>query len=106
VNFVTNSGESGTWILPLTDSTEFRGFVVDAPFTSVFFFYNLATGTAIPLVFSTMKTVLVFVIHLLANVAKCLGPGGARAVVAENLLLKHQMLILSRSRRRAPIMPA
>ena len=63
---------------------------------------GLPTGTAIPLVFATMKTVLVFVVHLSVNVAKCPGPGGARAVVAENLLLKHQMLILSRSRRRAP----
>jgi transposase InsO family protein len=49
-----------------------------------------------------MKTVLVLVVHLLASVAMCLGPGGARAVVAENLLLKHQLLILSRSRQRAP----
>jgi hypothetical protein len=49
-----------------------------------------------------MKTVLVFVVHLLANFAKCLGTGGARAVVAENLLLKHQLLILSRSRQLAP----
>ena len=63
---------------------------------------NLATGTAIPLVFATMKTVSVLVVHLLATVAKCLGPGGPRAVVAENLLLKHRLSILSRSRQRAP----
>ncbi len=62
---------------------------------------NLATGTAIPLVFATMNTVLVFVVHILVNVAKCRGPGGTRAVVAENLLLKHRLLIFSRSRRRA-----
>ena len=50
-----------------------------------------------------MKTELVLFIHLLATVAKCLGPGGGpRVVVAENLLLKHQMLILSRSRQHAP----
>ena len=30
------------------------------------------------------------------------GRGGARAVVAESLLLKHQLLILNRSRPRAP----
>jgi hypothetical protein len=49
-----------------------------------------------------MKTVSVLVVHLLATVAKCLGPGGPRAVVAENLLLKHRLSILSRSRQRAP----
>ena len=63
---------------------------------------NLASGTAIRLVFAAMKTVLVLFVHLLATVAKCVGPGGPRAVVAENLLLKHQLLILGRSRKRAP----
>src|SRR6266851_6533378 len=29
-------------------------------------------------------------------------PGGARAVIAESLLLKHQLLILNRSRKKAP----
>lgn len=49
-----------------------------------------------------MKTLLVLVVHLLITVAKCLGPGGLRDVIAENLLLKHQLMILSRSRHRAP----
>ena len=30
------------------------------------------------------------------------GTGGTRAVLAENILLKHQLLVLQRSRRRAP----
>ena len=29
-------------------------------------------------------------------------PGGVRAVIVESLLLKHQLLILNRSRKRAP----
>jgi hypothetical protein len=29
-------------------------------------------------------------------------PGGVRAVVAESILTKHQLLILNRSRRRVP----
>ena len=29
-------------------------------------------------------------------------PGGARAVVAESLLVKHQLVILNRGRERAP----
>ena len=41
-------------------------------------------------------------IHLLVTVARLLGPGGARSVVAESLLVKHQLLILNRSRGRAP----
>ncbi len=49
---------------------------------------DLATGTAISLVLATMKKALVLVVHLLATVAKCLGPGGPQAVVAENLLTR------------------
>ncbi len=41
-------------------------------------------------------------IHLVVTVARLLGPGGARSVVAESLLVKHQLLILNRSRVRAP----
>ena len=40
--------------------------------------------------------------HLLATIAKLLRPGGVRVVVAESLLLKHQLVISSRMRRRAP----
>jgi len=36
----------------------------------------------------------------LTRLAELLDPGGARAVVAENLLLKHQLLVLNRSRSR------
>jgi hypothetical protein len=37
-----------------------------------------------------------------ATVARLVGPGGARAVVAESVLVKHQLLILNRSRQRSP----
>ena len=40
--------------------------------------------------------------HLLTTLAKLLGPGGARAIVADSLLMKQQLLIINRSRRRAP----
>ena len=40
--------------------------------------------------------------HLLATLAKLLGPGGAKAIVADSLLMKQQLLIINRSRRRAP----
>jgi transposase InsO family protein len=49
-----------------------------------------------------MMHLLILAIHLLATIAKLVRPGGVRAVVAESLLLKHQLLISSRARRRAP----
>jgi len=49
-----------------------------------------------------MKDIFILLVHLLTTVAKLLGPGGTKAVIAENLLLKQQLLVITRSRRRAP----
>ena len=49
-----------------------------------------------------MKDLLLVLVHFLTAVARLLGPGGAKALVAENLLIKQQLLILTRSRQRAP----
>src|SRR5436305_7660168 len=49
-----------------------------------------------------MIHLLILAIHLLATIAKLARPGGVRVVVAESLLLKHQLVISSRARRRAP----
>src|SRR6266511_1455194 len=49
-----------------------------------------------------MIHLFILVVHLLATIAKLVRPGGVRAVVAESLVLKQQLLISSRSRRRAP----
>ena len=49
-----------------------------------------------------MKDLLVLLIHLLTTIAKLLGPGGAKAVVADSLLMKQQLLVNNRSRRRSP----
>ena len=43
-----------------------------------------------------MLDLAVLFLHLLATVARLAGPGGARAVVAESILIKHQLLILNR----------
>src|SRR5450756_210686 len=40
--------------------------------------------------------------HLLVTLAKLARPGGLRAVAAESLAVKHQLLIMKRSRQRAP----
>jgi hypothetical protein len=53
-----------------------------------------------------MRDALVLLLHFLTSIAKLLGPGGARAVIAETLVVKHQLLILNRSRRRAPNLSA
>jgi putative transposase len=45
---------------------------------------------------------VVLLLHVLATIARLVGPGGVRAVVAESVLVKQQLLILNRSRKRAP----
>ena len=49
-----------------------------------------------------MRDVFLLLFHLLTIIAKLISPGGSRAVIAENLLLKQQLIIYSRSRQRAP----
>jgi hypothetical protein len=49
-----------------------------------------------------VREILILAIHLLVTLAKLLRPGGVRAVAAESLLLKHQLLISNRSRQRRP----
>jgi hypothetical protein len=44
--------------------------------------------------------------HLLATLAKLLGPGGARAVVGESVLMKQQLVVINWSGRRAPNLSA
>ena len=53
-----------------------------------------------------MKDLLLLLAHLLSTIAKLLGPGGAKTVVAQSLLMKQQLLIVNRSRRRAPRLSA
>src|SRR3979490_2935204 len=49
-----------------------------------------------------MRDLAILFLHLLTTVARVAGPGGARCVVAESVLVKHQLLILNRSRKRSP----
>ena len=53
-----------------------------------------------------MRDLVVLFIHFIATLARLLGPGGARSIVAESLLLKHQLLIVNRSRHRSPNLSA
>jgi len=52
-----------------------------------------------------MGNAIVLLAHLLARLSVVLGPCGIRTVLAENILLKQQLLVLQRARRRAPNLP-
>jgi putative transposase len=49
-----------------------------------------------------MREIAMLLLHLVMTVARLVRPGGARSVVAESLLLKHQLMILNRRHARAP----
>jgi hypothetical protein len=49
-----------------------------------------------------MRHLATLLVHLVCTALRLLSPGGTRSVVAESVLLKHQLLILNRSRDRAP----
>src|SRR5215472_15673676 len=49
-----------------------------------------------------MRHLIILIVHLITTVLRIVRPGGVPAVVAESILTKHQLLILNRSRRRAP----
>jgi hypothetical protein len=42
------------------------------------------------------------IVHLLVTLVRLTRPGGIRAVAAESLAVKHQLLIMQRARRRSP----
>jgi putative transposase len=49
-----------------------------------------------------MRDLVILFVHIIATLARLLGPGGIRSVVAESVLIKQQLLILNRSRHRSP----
>lgn len=49
-----------------------------------------------------MRGMFILTAHLLVTLAKLARPGSLRAVAAESLAVKHQVLIMKRSRQRAP----
>jgi hypothetical protein len=52
--------------------------------------------------FTAIMKIFALIAHLVTTLVRVALPGGVRAVIAESLLLKHQLLILNRSRNRAP----
>ena len=49
-----------------------------------------------------MREVVILFLHLVVTIIRLTVPRGLRSVVAESMLVKHQLLILSRGRKRAP----
>ncbi|MHB8348388.1 MAG: hypothetical protein ACYDHM_14745 [Acidiferrobacterales bacterium] len=49
-----------------------------------------------------MRSLLILLVHALTTLARLLGLGGMRSVVAENHLIKHPLLVINRSRHRTP----
>src|SRR5580704_17434588 len=49
-----------------------------------------------------MRDVVILFVHLIVTAVRLARPGGLRSVVAESVLVKHQLLILNRGRKRAP----
>jgi len=49
-----------------------------------------------------MRDIIILFVHVIVTLSKLWGPGGTRSIVAESVLLKQQLLILNRSRKRAP----
>jgi len=49
-----------------------------------------------------MRDIFALFLHVIVTVIRLAGPGGLRSVVAESTLIRHQLLILNRRRKRAP----
>ena len=49
-----------------------------------------------------MRDFVILIVHLIVTIVRLALPGGLRSVVAETVLVKHQLLILNRGRKRAP----
>ena len=49
----------------------------------------------------SMRSVFLLIIHLMALAARLVKTGGVRSVIAENLLLRQQLIVLGRSRNKA-----
>ena len=43
-----------------------------------------------------MKTAILLFFHAIVTIAKLLRPGGAKSLIAENLVVRHQLIIANR----------
>jgi transposase InsO family protein len=52
-----------------------------------------------------MNLLFTLLAHVLRSLVIVVQPGGSKSIIAENLLLKQQLLVLNRARKRAPNLP-
>jgi len=48
-----------------------------------------------------MRNVAIVILHLIVTMVRLARPGGLRSVVAESVLVKHQLVIRNRGRKQA-----
>ena len=53
-----------------------------------------------------MRDIFTLFLHAIVTILRLGQPGGVRSVVAESVLMRHQLLILNRGRKRAPNLQA
>jgi hypothetical protein len=51
---------------------------------------------------AAMHDFLILFVHVIVTLARLTRPGGIRSVIAESTLIRHQLLVLNRGRKRAP----
>ena len=49
-----------------------------------------------------MRNIVILLVHLLVTLVRLTRPSGVRSVIAESVMIRHQLLILNRSRQRSP----
>jgi putative transposase len=49
-----------------------------------------------------MREFVILLVHLIVTLVRLAKPGGLRSVLAESVMVRHQLLILNRGRKRAP----
>ncbi len=49
-----------------------------------------------------MKSILLFILHMLLIILRALQPVGIRKIAAENVMLRQQLLVVRRRQKRAP----
>ncbi len=50
----------------------------------------------------TMRALFEFTVHFVITLFTLLKPGGVKAIASENLLLRQQLIVAQRARKRAP----
>ena len=53
-----------------------------------------------------MREIVELLIHFVTTVIKLLKPGGVKVVMAETIVMKQQLIVMNRSRKRVPSLAA